>query len=112
MIGRLAAVSKSAACKMSVRGSSGAGGASRPVTGTAVVHGCLIKSWGTKAPRARPASGHRLKGPGSHDVNLLGPSDCAAPFRHGTKDGLEIDLVIVATLAVKIARVDLPGDQE
>ena len=58
------------------------------------------------------ADRHRLKRLAHHGVNLLTMPDGAAPLGDGPEDGLEVNLVVIAALAVKVGRVDLPGEQE
>ncbi len=58
------------------------------------------------------AVGHRVKRLAHHGLNLLTMPDRTAPLGDGPEDGLEIDFVVIATLAVEVGRVHLPGEQE
>ncbi len=62
--------------------------------------------------RPGPSPGHRLERPAHQRRDLVDPPERAAPLRHRAEDPLEVDLVIVAALAVQRIGVDLAGEQE
>ncbi len=60
----------------------------------------------------RTAPGHRLERLAEQCRNLPGPARRTTPIRHRPEDSLEIDLVIIATLAIERVGVDLTREQE
>ncbi len=62
--------------------------------------------------RSRPAPRHRLKGPAQQRRDAIDPTDRPAPGRRRAEDPLQVDLMVIAALAIHRVGIDLAGQQE
>ena len=72
-----------------------------------------IRSWGrNRAAGPRPSPGHRLERPAQQAGTWSTRRSVPHHSRHRAEDPLEVDLMVVAALAIQRIGVDLSGEQE